>query len=84
MGYIPHFGLYSIFFWVMGYIQFGLYSIWVVYPILIFMFVSVHMVTSMMDFTRASMMRTEKPPMKVLKNFQKKSLRLIKSFAIGR
>ena len=29
MGYIPHFGLYSIFFWVMGYIQFGLYSIWV-------------------------------------------------------
>ena len=36
MGYIPHFGLYSIFFWVMGYIQFGLYSIWVVYPILFF------------------------------------------------
>ena len=35
MGYIPHFGLYSIFFWVMGYIQFGLYSIWVVYPILV-------------------------------------------------
>ena len=34
MGCIPHFGLYSIFFWVMGYIQFGLYSIWVVYPIL--------------------------------------------------
>ena len=34
MGYIPHFGLYSIFFWVMGYIHFGLYSIWVVYPIL--------------------------------------------------
>ena len=36
MGCIPHFGLYSIFFWVMGYIQFGLYSIWVVYPILKF------------------------------------------------
>ena len=34
MGCIPHFGLYSIFFLVMGYIQFGLYSIWVVYPIL--------------------------------------------------